>query len=186
VIIDKRSQAVATVAVKETNMRHTPLFPILVFVAGFGTGFLARSPSLGAPQRTDTHAADLAAIEKLHQKDIEVTLSQDPKGLIDIWTEDAVRYSLNPGSPPVVGKQAIGADNQKGRAENPGFKVLSYEPKYKGIQIAGSLACELFEGDAKFKLSPEGQPESWRGTGIRVLRRESDNSWKFAVLIWDR
>ncbi len=33
----------------------------------------------------------MAGIEKLHQKDIEVTLSQDPKGLLDIWTEDAVR-----------------------------------------------------------------------------------------------
>jgi len=33
--------------------------------------------------RTDTHAADLASIEKLHQQDIEFTLSQDPKGLID-------------------------------------------------------------------------------------------------------
>jgi hypothetical protein len=31
---------------------------------------------------------DLAAIEKLHQEDIEATLSQDAKGLIDIWTED--------------------------------------------------------------------------------------------------
>jgi ketosteroid isomerase-like protein len=167
-------------------MRRIRLFPILVFVAGFGTGFLARSPRVGAPQRADTHSADLAAIEKLHQKDIEVTLSQDPKGLIDIWTEDAVRYSLNPRSSPVVGKQAIEADNQKSRVENPGFKVLSYVPTYKDIQIAGSLACELFETDAKFKLTSEAQAESWHGKGIRVLRRQSDNSWKFAVLIWDQ
>lgn len=186
VVVDKLSPAVASVPVKENNMRHTPLLTILVFVAGLSTGFLARSPSVGALQKTDANAADLAAIEKLHQKDIEVTLSQDPKGLMDIWTEDAVRYSLNPGSPPVVGKQAIGADNQKGRVENPGFKVLSYEPKYNGMQIAGGLACELFQADAKFKLPPEEQPQSWRGTGIRILRRESDNSWKFAVLIWDR
>jgi ketosteroid isomerase-like protein len=167
-------------------MRRIPLFPILVFVAGFGTGLLARSQSVGATQRAETYSADLAAIEKLHQKDIEATLSQNPKGLIDIWAEDAVRYSLNPGSPPVVGKQAIAADNQKGRVENPGFKVLSYVPKFKDVQIAGNLACELFEADAKFKLSPESQTQSWHGKGIRVLRRESDNSWKFAVLIWDQ
>jgi hypothetical protein len=83
-------------------VRRTPLFPILVFLAGLGTGFLARSPSVGARQRTDSNAADLAAIEELHQKDIEVTLSQDPQGLIDIWTEDAVRFSLNPGGPTVA------------------------------------------------------------------------------------
>ena len=167
-------------------MRPTALFPALVFVAGFGAGFLARSPVVGAPQRTDTHAADLAGIEKLHQKDIDVTLSQDPKGLIDIWTEDAVRFSLDPGGEPVVGKQAIAADNQKGLAQYPGFKVLSYTPKYKSIQIEGGLACELVEYDGKFKMSPEASPDSWHAKGIRVLRRESDNSWKFGVLIWDR
>ena len=157
-----------------------------MFVAGLSTGFLARSPVVGAPQTTDTHAADLAGIEKLHQKDIAVTLSQDSKGLVDIWTDDAVRFSLDPSGPPVVGKQAIAADNQKGLAQYPGFKVLSYTPKYKSIQIEGDLACELVEYESKFKLSPEAPPDTWHARGIRVLRRQSDNSWKFAVLIWDR
>jgi len=63
----------------------------------------------------------------------------------------------------LVGKQAIGADNAKGRAANPGLKVLSYVPKFKNIQIQDGLACEWFESEAKFKLSPEGTPESWHG-----------------------
>jgi len=45
----------ASVAVRENHMRHTPLFPILVFVAGLATGFL---------------------------KDIEVTLSPDLKATL--------------------------------------------------------------------------------------------------------
>src|SRR6266851_583413 len=69
-------------------MRRTSLVTTIVFVAGLGIGYFARSP-VSALQRRDTHAADLAAIEKLRQKDIEVTLSQDPQRLIDIWTEDA-------------------------------------------------------------------------------------------------
>jgi ketosteroid isomerase-like protein len=161
-------------------MRLTSLVTTIVFVAGLGIGFFARSP-VSTLQRRDTHAADLAAIEKLRQKDIEVTLSQDPQGLIDIWTEDAVRYV--PGKPPVVGKQAIGADNEKGRAANPGFKVLSYAPEFKNIQIQDGLASEWFEFEAKFKLSPERPPDSLHGKGLRVLRRQSDGSWKFAVLI---
>jgi hypothetical protein len=84
-------------------MKRASLVTTIVFVAGLGIGYFARS-AMGTLQRKDTHAADLAAIEKLHQKDIEVTLSQDPKGLIDIWTEDAVRFA--PGKPPVVGKPA--------------------------------------------------------------------------------
>jgi len=161
-------------------MRRTSLVTTIVFVAGLGIGYFARTP-VSSLQRKNTHAADLAGIEKLRQKDIEVTLSQDPQGLIDIWTEDAVRFIS--GKPPVVGKQAIASDNEKCRAANPGFKVLSYAPKFKNLQIEDSLACEWFESEAKFKLSPEGPPDNWHGKGLRVMKRQSDGSWKFAVLI---
>src|SRR5580704_4444087 len=118
-------------------MRRTSLITILVFVAGLAIGYYARG-AIGTIQHKDTHAADLAAIEKLHQEDIAVTLSQDPKGLIDVWAEDGVR--LNPGSPPVVGKQAIQANNEKNRAQYPDFKVLSYAPNIKEVQIADGWA----------------------------------------------
>lgn len=161
-------------------MRRTSLFTTIVFVAGLGIGYFARTP-MSTLQRRDTHAADLAGIEKLRQKDIEVTLSQDPQGLIDIWTEDAVRFV--PGKPPVVGKQAIAADNEKGRASNPGFKVVSYVPEFKNMQVEDGLATEWFEFNAKFKLSPEARPDSLHGKGLRVMRRQNDGSWKFVVLI---
>lgn len=161
-------------------MRHTSLVTAIVFVVGLGIGFFARSAYRGVLQRR-TQAADLAAIEKLHQKDIEVTLSQDPKGLVDIWTEDAVRFI--PGGPPAVGKQAIKAENEKGRAQYPGFKVLSYAAKYKDIQIEDGLACEWGEHEARYKLSPEGPPGGLHVKGFHVLRRQSDGSWKFALII---
>jgi ketosteroid isomerase-like protein len=163
-------------------MKRTSVFVTMALLAGLAVGFFARS-AMGILERR-THAADLAAIEKLHQKDIEVTLPQDPKGLIDIFTEDAVR--LNVGSPPAVGKQAIQAENEKGRAEYPGFKVLSYAPEYKNIQIGNGWACEWGKHDAQYKLSPEGPPVSLRLRGFDVLRRQSDGSWKFAVLILDQ
>ena len=162
-------------------MKRTSVFVAIGFLAGLGTGFFAHSAGVGRVLRRDPHAADLAGIEKLHQKDIEVTLSQDPKGLMDIWTEDAVRFM--PGSPPAVGKQAIGAENEKGRTEYPGFKVLSYAAKYKNIQIEDGLACEWGEHEAQYRLSPEGQPGKLHLKGFHVLRRESDGSWKFALMI---
>jgi ketosteroid isomerase-like protein len=162
-------------------MRHNSLVTVLVFVAGLGIGFFVRSAYTGMLQGK-AHAADLAAIEKLHQEDVEVTLAQDAKGLVDIWAEDAVRFM--PGKPPVVGKQAIAADNAKGRAEYPGFKVLSYVPEYKNIQIADGSACEWGEFTATAKLSPEGQPLSLQYRKVlRVLRQQSDGSWKFAVFM---
>jgi ketosteroid isomerase-like protein len=161
-------------------MKQTPLVTVLVFVAGLGVGWFARSAYTGMLQRR-MHAADLAAIEKLRQKDIEVTLSQDPKGLIDVWAEDGVR--LNPGSPPVVGKQAIQADNEKGMAQAPGLKVLSYAPEFKNLQIADGWAYEWGETDARCRISPDVPPVTMQGKGLRVLKRQSDGSWKFAVVV---
>ena len=154
-------------------MRRTSLV-ILVFLAGIVIGYFARSAASMLQRRTQ--ATDLAAIEKAHQEDIEATLTQDPKRLIDLWAEDAVAFY--PGSPPAVGKQAIGADNEKFHAENPGLKVLSYTSKYKNLQVEDGLACEWFEKEAQYKLSLEAPPVSWHANGLQVLKRQSDGSWK--------
>jgi ketosteroid isomerase-like protein len=162
-------------------MRRTYVFAALAFLAGLGVGYFSRSAGVDTSRRTDASAANLAAIEKLHQEDIEVTLSQDPKGLLDIWAEDAVRFT--PGNAPAVGKQAIQAENEKARTEFPGFKVLSYAAKYRDIQIEDGWACEWGEHESQYKLSPEAPPASWHGEGFHVLRRQSDGSWRFVVLI---
>lgn len=157
----------------------------IAFLAGLGIGYFVRGSVIDTPHKTDMHAADLVAVEKLHQEDIAVTLTQDPKGLVDIWTEDAVRYA--PGSPPVVGKLAIAADNEKNRAQYPGLKVLSYVPKYLNIQIEDGSACEWGGFEAKIKYSSESSPVSVHYNDVlRVLRRQSDGSWKFAVLLWNQ
>ena len=155
-------------------MKRTSGFVTIGFLAGLAVGFFAHSAA-GTLQRR-THAADLAAIEKAHQEDIEATLTQDPKGLIDLWAEDAVNFI--PGSPPAVGKQAIEAAHEKFRAQYPGFKVLSYTAKYKNIQVEGGLACEWFEREGEYKLSPESPQANWHANGLDVLKRQSDGSWK--------
>jgi uncharacterized protein (TIGR02246 family) len=151
----------------------------VAFLAGLAIGFFAHSAA-GMLQRR-THAADLAAIEKAHQEDIEATLTQDPKKLVDLWAQDAVNF--NPGSPPVVGKQAIEAEHKKFRAQYPGFKVLSYMPKYKNIQVEDGLACEWFEREGEYTLSPESPPVSWYANGLDVLKQQSDGSWKGEMVI---
>jgi len=159
-------------------MRRTSVFVAIAFLAGLGIGYFARGAA-GMLQRR-TYAGDLAAIKKLEQEEIEVTLSQDPKGLIDLWTEDAVAFS--PGSPPAVGKQAIEAEHEKLRARYPGLKVLSYTSKYKNLQVEDGLACEWFEKKGEYKLSPESPPASWHANGLVVLKRQSDGSWKGVMI----
>jgi uncharacterized protein (TIGR02246 family) len=160
-------------------MPRTSLITILVFAAGFGSGYVAQN-GVGMIQRRAL-AADLAAIEKLNQEDIEATMVQDPQRLMDLWAEDAVAYY--PGSPPAVGKQAIRAHNDKFHAQNPRLKVLSYTSKYKNLQVENGLACEWFEKEARYRLSPESSPLSWRAKGVIVLKRQSDGSWR-AVMMW--
>jgi ketosteroid isomerase-like protein len=166
-------------------MRRTSLINILVFVVGLGIGYFARG-AVGMLQRR-TQAADLAAIKKLEQEDIEVTLSQDPKGLADLWAEDGMR--ITPGNPPtVVGKAAVAAENAKFHAQYPGFKVLSYTSKYKNLQIEDGLAWEWFEKKGEYKLSPESPSASWRAKGLVVLKRQNDGSWKGEMIFpvsWD-
>ena len=161
-------------------MKHTSLVTILVFVAGLCAGYFARSVK-GRLQRNDTHAADSTGIEKLHQRDIEATLAQDQQGLLDIWDQDAVRF--NPGGAPAVGKQAIAADNEKAHAQYPNLKVLSYTAKYGNIQIEDGLAFEWGEHEGQYKPTPETTTASFNFKAAHLLRRQSDGSWKFMVLL---
>jgi ketosteroid isomerase-like protein len=162
-------------------MRGTFALVTIAFVSGIGIGYFTLSAGVHAARGTETHATDLAAIEKLHKEEIEATLSQDPKGVIDIWTEDAVRF--NPARPPAVGRQAIQAENQKFHTQYPGFKVLSYVPKYKNIQIEDGVACEWFERESEYKLSSESPLTKWHAKGLQALKRQGDGSWKFALII---
>ena len=91
--------------------------------------------------RRETHGADFEAIKKVEREDIEVTLSQDPKGLVDVWAEDGVR--LGPGRPPTIGRQAIAAENEQFHAQFPEFKVLRYAPVLVEVQIADGWAIEV-------------------------------------------
>jgi uncharacterized protein (TIGR02246 family) len=159
-------------------MRRTSLATILVFVAGLGMGYFARSAGIGTPQRTDTHAADIAAIEKLHRADVEATLTQDPSLLINLWSDDCVKLGV-PGL-AVVGKKAMQEVYEKFRSDYPDFKVLRYTPEIQDVQVADGWAIEWVYYEATYKMSPKDNPVSMRRKDLRVLKRQSNGSWKFA------
>jgi ketosteroid isomerase-like protein len=160
-------------------MSGISLVTILVFVAGLGSGYFARSAA-GMLQRRAL-AADLAAIERANQEDIEATVLRDQKRLLDQWAEEAVVYY--PGSPPAVGKQAIKAHNDKFHAQYPNLKVLRYTSRFKNVQVENGLASGWYEKEAEYKLSPESAPVKWSSRGLMVLKRHSDGSWK-GLMIW--
>ncbi len=159
-------------------MTRTSVFVTVAFLAGLGIGYFARSAGIGTPHRTDTHAADLAAIEKLHRADIEATLKGDPSLLINLWSDDCVKLGV-PG-PAVVGKKAMQGVYEKFRADYPDFQVLKYAPEIQDVQVADGWAIEWVYYEATYKMSAKDNPVSMRRKDLRVLKRQSDGSWKFA------
>ena len=118
--------------------------------------------------------ADLAGIEKFHQRDIAATLSRDPVALTDLFTDDAVR--LSPGRAE-VGKKAIRESNERWSALQ-GAKVLSYVPETKDLTILDRWAVEWGYVTGSYVESPGGEVKQTRATRLMVLRKLPDGSWK--------
>ena len=119
--------------------------------------------------------ADLAGIEKFHQRDIAATLSRDPVAPTDLYTDDAVR--LGPGRPAEVGKKAIRESNERWSAL-PGVKVLSYVPETKDLTILKGWAIEWGYITGSYVETPGGEVKQIRGTRLMVLKKMRDGSWK--------
>jgi uncharacterized protein (TIGR02246 family) len=161
-------------------MKPTSVLTALVFLAGFAAGHVGL-PTTHAFHLDNTHSADLAAIEKLHKADVDATLTQDPSALTVLWSDDGVNLGF-PG-PPVVGIKAMGEAYAKFRAEYPDFKVLKYVPNIKEIQIVDDWALEVGFTEATYKMSAKEDPLSVPSAkAMRLLKRQSDGSWKFALV----
>ena len=159
-------------------MRH--LATILVFVGGLGLGYFVRGLGIGKPKETDMHAADRAAIEKLHNADVEATIKQDPSALTSLWSNNGANFGF-PG-PPVVGTKAMAEAYAKMGADYPEFKVLDYVPVIRQVHIVDGWAIETVSFQATYQMSSKDKPVNVNDNGMRVLKRQNDGSWKFAVV----
>jgi len=137
----------------------------------------------GYPRKTaDTHAQDIAGIEKLLSRDIAVTLSRDTAALTDLFTDDGVR--LQQGEPDDIGKQAIRATNERQKAATPELRVLSYVPENKEVTVMdGGWAFVWGYFTASFVASPGAEVTRVRGKRFMVLKKQLDGSWKCARLM---
>jgi len=162
-------------------MRRTPVLLAIAFLIGFGGGYLARSDRMSRPHGGGARAADLAAIRKLHQADIDATMTQDISVLTTLWSDNAVNLGF-PG-PPVVGMKAMKEAYEKFKKDYPEFQVLRYANEMTQVQIADGWAIEMSDSEATFKMSAKGDPVIVpRTRGMRLLKRQSDGSWKFAAV----
>jgi ketosteroid isomerase-like protein len=154
-------------------------------ISSFALGvFAAYSLSLFAAANPKEPSATVrAAIEKLHQQDIAATLSRDPKALGELWDDDAV--VMQPGSPAIVGKARIFADNAKEFSEHPEVRILSYRPDFRDLQICGDWAFEWGTFTGTYRASPNARTETLNAKLLRIMKRQADGSWKFSRVMWN-
>lgn len=141
---------------------------------------LANTPAKGTSTVSD---ADMIGIEELHQQDVAATLSGDPQQLAELWTDEAVR--LEPGRPAEIGKLVIRVNTERAIAKNPEFKILTYEPEIMSVKIVEEWAFEWGYFDASYRDGSESSVKSFRANLLRVLRKQSNGSWKFARAMWN-
>jgi hypothetical protein len=60
--------------------------------------------------------------------------------------------------------------------------VLKYKPGIKNVESADGWAIEVGDFAGTYKMSANGNPVSVQGEGMRLLKRQSDGSWKFALV----
>src|SRR5438874_13794909 len=144
-------------------------------------GSLAASAAIAAFAYQNNSAEQTRiGIEQLHQLDVEATLSDKADELAKLWDSEAVR--IEPGRAAEVGKPEIYANDKRWEVKPDRPKTLCYKPEIKDVQIAGDWAFEW--GYISYKDS--SNPKPMRGKVLRVMKRQPDNSWKFArVTVFD-
>jgi hypothetical protein len=101
--------------------------------------------------------------------------------MTNLWSEDGVKIDGPNG--PVVGKKAMQDLYVKTRTGFPEFKVSKYSTDIKELQIVDGWALEVGNTEATYQMSAkEGPVVVPRTQGMRVLKRQSDGSWKFALV----
>ena len=120
--------------------------------------------------------ADRAAIERLHQEDKEATLSDNADQLAKLWDKDAVRLSAE--RPAEIGAAVIYADDKRWEKSSGRERSLCADYEIQDIQIAGDWAFEW--GYFSYKTSKDGKVSIGYGKGLRVMKRQSDGTWRFA------
>jgi uncharacterized protein (TIGR02246 family) len=147
------------------------LFEVCVFI----TAFVWSTHGQNSP-------AIPAGIEKLHQDDITATIARDADALTALWDDDAVL--LQPGTPPVIGKSAFHDFMKQAILKSPTLKVVKYAPDIRDIRVAGDMAYEWGYFEAAQKGSDQKAPQRLRAKLLRVMKRQSDGSWKFTRVMW--
>lgn len=147
------------------------LVTVMMLVAG-----AASAP----PQGNRSSKQDMEGIERLHQQDREATLADSADQLAKLWDKDAVRFHMT--RPAEIGAAEIDADDKQWELSSGRERSLCYDQEFQDIQITGEWAFEWAYGS--YKTAKGGKVSVQYGTTMRVMKRQSDGTWRFARVMF--
>ena len=128
-------------------------------------------------------AADLAAIEELHRRDMAAARAGDAEALAALWSDDIV--ALAPGQPIRRGRENALADLRKSLAAGSAYETLEYQLDFEEVQVLGDYAYDW--GTFRGTVRPQSGGDLIHSSGklLRILQRAPDGSWRVHRTIWN-
>ena len=119
---------------------------------------------------------DMKGIERLHEQDKEATLADSADQLAKLWDKDGVRFHTTRQAE--IGAAVIHADDKQWEMSSGRERSLCYDLEIQDIQITGDWAFEW--GYGSYKIAKGDKESIQYGKLLRVMRRQSDGTWRFA------
>ena len=154
-----------------------PLRPTIILSTILLLAACATRP--GAPRAPDAarEAADRAAIEALHRADMRAVLAGDTAYLKSILTDDVV--SITPDGVR-EGRAANEAYMRAAAEASRGMVPVEYVLDFREVVLLGDHAYEWGTVRGRVRPAAGGPDVAYAGKVSRLLRRQSDGSWKVA------
>ncbi len=118
---------------------------------------------------------DLRAIEALNQHDVTAVLAGDTRAIASQWTDDFVVLS---SGPILRGRDAHATMAEQGAKQTNAFESVDYTVAFEEITVLGDYAYEWGTYRGSMRPRAGGEAMSYSGKLLRILRRETDGTWK--------
>ena len=125
-----------------------------------------------AHRPVSSQAADIAAIKLYDQQWLAALAQGDAETLRDLTAEDHITFPTN--MPPFIGRDANYAANSKW------FEKYEVREEWfpRDLVVTGDWAYECGYFTAASQPRGGGEVTHFTGNYLRILRRQSDGSWK--------
>jgi uncharacterized protein (TIGR02246 family) len=126
-----------------------------------------------APAPTTDVDAVTDAINAVWREYEASQLAGDPDRWIALWADDGVQ--MPPGSPPVVGKEAIDARDRDDLAVN---EYSEFTINNEEVEVSGDLAFARGTFKVTVTTKSGGDPMHFAGKYTTIFRQQPDGTWK--------